>query len=140
MNRLSILHDSTWKPALLSSVLCWLAFPPVGWSVLAWVAPIGWLACVRREELAGQRPYRSLWVAGTLFWLLTIHWLRLPHPVNYLAWVLLASYLGCYLPVFVALSRVGVHRLRWPLWLVAPVVWTGLEWVRGHLMTGFLMG
>jgi len=60
--------------------------------------------------------------------------------MNYLAWVALASYLGIYLPTFVALSRVGVHRLRLPLWLVAPVVWTGLDWLRGNLMTGFLMG
>ena len=140
MIRLSSLRDSTWKTAVLSSVVCWLATPPVGWGLLAWVAPVGWLACVGRENLAGERPYRALWAAGTVFWLLTIHWLRLPHPANYLAWFLLASYLGCYLPVFVALSRVGVHRLGLPLWLVAPVVWTGLEGVRAHLMTGFLMG
>lgn len=140
MKDLSMLRDSIWKPAILSSLLCWLAFPPVGWGLLVWVAPMGWLACVGREQLVGLRPYRSLWLAGTLFWLLAIHWLRLPHPANYVAWTLLASYLGCYLPVFVALARVGVHRLRLPLWLVAPVVWTGLDWVRGHLMTGFLMG
>lgn len=132
--------DSTLSPALASSLLCWLAFPPVGWSLLAWVAPIGWLYSVARHKLPGSRPYRNLWVAGLAFWLLTIHWIRLPHPVNYLGWLALASYLGCYLPVFVALSRIGVHRLRLPLWLVAPVVWTGLDWVRGHLMTGFLMG
>ncbi|NOY30758.1 MAG: hypothetical protein GXP28_11495, partial [Planctomycetes bacterium] len=41
---------------------------------------------------------------------------------------------------FVALSRVGVHRWGLPLWLVAPVVWTGLDWLRNHLMTGFGMG
>ena len=44
-----------------------------------------------------------------------------------------------YLPLFVGLSRVAVHRLRIPLWLAAPVVWTGLELARAHVMTGFMM-
>jgi len=132
--------DSTLLPALLSSVLCWLAFPPVGWSWLAWIGPVGWLACVARDELPGRRPYRALWLAGLVFWMLTLHWIRLPHAMNYLGWPVLCGYLAVYLPLFVTLARVGVHRLRLPMWLVAPVVWTGLDWVRGNLFTGFLMG
>ncbi len=131
---------STLLPTLLSSLLCWLAFPPVGWGWLVWIAPIGWLLPIGWQKLPGRRPYRALWLAGFVFWLLTVHWIRLPHPANYLALVVLASYLGCYLPAFVALSRVGVHRLRLPLWLVAPVVWTGLDLVRAHLINGFSMG
>ncbi len=131
---------SAFAPALGGSLLCWLAFPPVGWSLLAWVAPIAWLLLVRLKELPGRRPYRALWLAGSLFWLLTVHWIRLPHPMNYLAWLVLASYLGIYLPTFVALARGGVHRWGLPLWLVAPVVWTGLDWLRNHVMTGFGMG
>ena len=37
------------------------------------------------------------------------------------------------------LTRVAVHRLARPLWLAGAVVWTGLEWLRAHLLTGFLM-
>jgi len=141
MNRLPKSDEKrTLAPALASSVLCWLAFPPVGWGWLAWIAPIGWLSLVQREHLLGGRPYRKIWLAGFVFWTLTLHWLRLPHPLNYFLLVMLASYLACYLPAFVALSRVGVHRLRLPLWLIAPVVWTALDWIRGHFMTGFLMG
>lgn len=131
---------TTIVPALVGSLLCWLAFPPVGWSWLAWVGPVPWMLLIAQPALPGRRPYRALWLAGTAFWLLTVHWIRLPHPLNYLAWVALAAYLGLYLPVFVALSRVGVVRWQLPLVLVAPVVWTGLEWFRAHLLTGFLMG
>ncbi len=133
-------QHSTLKPALASSVLCWLAFPPVGWAGVVWIAPIGWLALIARVELSGKRPYRAIWLAGFVFWMLTLHWIRLPHAVNYLGWPALSSYLACYLPTFVALARVGVHRLRLPLWLVAPAVWTGLDFVRARLFTGFLMG
>ncbi len=132
--------DSTLMPALASSVLCWLAFPPFDLSWLVWLAPIGWLSLVTRDTLSGRRPYRALWLSGFVFWTLTVHWLRLPHPVNYIALVALASYLGCYLPAFVAIARVGVHRLGLPLWLVAPTVWTGLDWFRHHLITGFGLG
>lgn len=131
---------STVVPAVVGSLLCWLAFPPVGWSYLAWIGPIPWLLLVTREKLSGRRPYRALWVGGFVFWLLAVHWIRLPHPLNYLAWLALTAYLGLYLPTFVALARVGVHRLRLPLWLVAPVAWTGLDWLRARLFTGFLMG
>ncbi|MEM8946428.1 MAG: apolipoprotein N-acyltransferase [Planctomycetota bacterium] len=139
-NRLAVFAQSTLLPALVSSVVCWLAFPPVGWGWLIWIAPLGWLAAVQREQLPGSRPYQKLWLAGFTFWLLAAHWIRLPHPANHIAWVVLASYLGIYLPTFVALARVGVHRLKLPLWLIAPVIWTGLDWLRHHLMTGFGFG
>ena len=131
---------STVVPAVVGSLLCWLAFPPVGWSHLAWVSLVPWLLLVSREKLPGRRPYRALWLGGFVFWLLAVHWIRLPHPLNYLAWLVLAAYLGVYLPTFVAIARVGVHRLRLPLWLVAPIVWTGLDWFRARIFTGFLMG
>jgi len=131
---------STLKPALVGSLLCWLALPPVEWGLLAWFAPVPWLLLVAVPTLPGRRPYRTLWFAGVVFWLLAVHWIRLPHPLNYLAWVVLAGYLGIYLPLFAALSRHAVHRWGVPLWLAAPVVWTGLDWLRGHLLTGFLMG
>ena len=132
--------SSTLAAGILGSVLCWLALPPLAWSYLAWIAPIPWLLLVQKETLVGARPYRELWIAGLVYWLLAVHWIRLPYPLNYLGWVLLAGYLGVYLPVFVVLSRQAVHRWRIPIVLAAPVVWTGLDWVRGHLFTGFLMG
>lgn len=136
--------DSSSKHFLLNllagSVLTWLAFPPLGWSLLVWVGPIFWLRWIRVEQLPGKRPYRTIWLAGILFWLLAVHWIRLPHPMNYIGWLALAGYLGAYLPLFVALARAGVHRCRLPMCLAIPVAWTGLEWLRGHLFTGFLMG
>lgn len=149
MDEVSQQHDSwptklvrpktTIVPAMVGSLLGWLALPPVGWSYLAWVAPVAWLMLVVQPALPGRRPYRALWLGGVLYWLLAAHWIRLPHSANYIAWVALAAYLGTYLPAFVALSRVGVHRLKLPLALVAPVVWVGLDWLRGWLLTGFSM-
>jgi apolipoprotein N-acyltransferase len=132
-------HRSTLAIALVGSVLLWAALPPLAFGWLGWVAPIPWLLLITRDELPGRRPYRALYVAGLVFWLMTIHWLRLPHPAVYAGWIALSAYLAFYLPVFVGLSRVAVHRLHVPLWIAAPVVWTGLELARAYLLTGFLM-
>ncbi|MBX3427676.1 MAG: apolipoprotein N-acyltransferase [Pirellulales bacterium] len=125
---------------LAGAVVTYLAHPPVGWSLLAWVGPAAWIMLCTLPRLPGRRPYLDLWLAGVAYWGLTIAWLRLPHPANWGALAFVASYLGLYLPTFVALTRVAVHRVRAPLWLAAPVVWTGLELARAHLLTGFLMG
>ncbi|HEX5471970.1 MAG TPA: apolipoprotein N-acyltransferase [Lacipirellulaceae bacterium] len=136
---------STLAIALIGSGLMWAALPndllrglgSLGW--LGWVAPVPWLLLVRFDTLPGRRPYRALYLAGFAFWLAAIYWLSLPYPATIPLWILLASYLAFYLPVFVGLSRVAVHRLSIPLWLAAPIVWTGLELARAHLLTGFLM-
>lgn len=122
--------------AALGGVLLWAALPPLGLGLLAWIAPVPWLLLVRRE---GGRPYRVLWLAGFCFWLAAIHWLRLPHWTTYFGWLALSAYLAFYLPVFVGLTRVAVHRLRISVIVAAPVVWTGLEFTRAHLLSGFLM-
>jgi apolipoprotein N-acyltransferase len=133
-------YRSTLAFGLAGSVLLWAALPPLALGWLAWIAPVPWLLLVRTETLPGRRPYRALWLAGFAFWLMAIHWLRLPHPALHLGWLALSAYLAFYLPVFVGLSRVAVHRIGVPLWLAAPTVWAGLELVRAHLLTGFLMG
>ena len=74
------------------------------------------------------------------FWLATLQWLRLPYWAIGFGWLALGIYFGCYLPVFVGLSRVGVHVLRLPVILVAPVVYTGLELAQAHLLSGMTMG
>jgi apolipoprotein N-acyltransferase len=134
------MQASTFSIAIAGGLLMWAAQPPLGLAPLAWIAPVPWLMLVRADELPGRRPYRWLWLAGFIYWLATIQWLRLAHPAVYVGWFALAAYLAVYLPAFVAISRIAVHRLRVPLWLAAPVVWTGLELARAHLFTGFLFG
>jgi apolipoprotein N-acyltransferase len=124
---------------LVGSLLCYLAHPPVGWSLLAWIGPVPWLLLARADRLPGRRPYLALWLAGAVYWLAAIQWIRLPHWANIFGLFFLAAYLGAYLPVFVGLTRVAVHCLRAPLWVAGPIVWTGLELARAHLLSGFLM-
>ncbi|RIK83540.1 MAG: apolipoprotein N-acyltransferase [Planctomycetota bacterium] len=124
---------------LAAAVLCYLAHPPVGWSLLAWIGPSPWLYLACLPRMPGRRPYGAVWASGVVYWLLTIQWIRLPHPANALGLVLLAAYLGVYILAFVAITRIAVHRWRMPVWLAGSIAWTGLEWLRARLLTGFLM-
>ncbi len=125
--------------AFLGAALLWLSLPPVDWWPLAWVAPVPWVLLIRRKELDGRRPYAMLTLAGFCFWMAALHWLRLPHPATSLGWFALSFYFAFYLPAFIALSRVAVHRLGISVVLAAPIVWTGLELARAHLLTGMTM-
>jgi len=119
--------------------LLWAALPPLDLWPLAWLAPICWMLLIRRAELPGKRPYRSLWLVGVAFWLAALHWLRLPYWATSVGWIALSFYLAFYLPVFVGLSRIAVHQWRVPIIVAAPAIWAGLELARAHVLTGFSM-
>jgi apolipoprotein N-acyltransferase len=125
---------------VIGAVLLWAAFPPVDLPWLAWVAPVPWLWLITLPQLPGKRPYLALWVAGSVHWLLMLEGIRLAHPALYGGWIALSLYIGSYTPVFVGLARVALHRWKAPLAVAAPMIWVGLELLRGHVITGFSMG
>lgn len=130
----------TLRVGLVSALLLWLSQPPMGWWPLAWIAPIGWLAIASREESLDRGDWWRVYLSGLVYWLAVLHWIRLPHPLTIFGWPLLCLYLACYPFLFVVLTRRAVHRLKTPLWIAAPIIWTGLEYLQAHLFTGFLMG
>jgi len=125
--------------AFLGAFFLWAALPPLEWWPLAWMAPVAWVWLIRCEKLPGRRPYVVMGLAGFAFWMATLQWMRLPHWATRLGWIARSFSLSFYLPVVVGLWQVAVHRLRVPVILAAPVVWTGLELARGHLLTGMLL-
>jgi len=122
--------------SMLSALLLWGAFAPLDFGPLAWISLVPLLALARIERPA-RRMYLAVYLGGLTFWLLSLQWMRLGHPTMYVAWGALSIYLALYFPLALALARVAVWRFRIPLILAAPVVWTGLELLRGYLMTGF---
>lgn len=138
----SRLLRSGWSPlglSLASGLLVWAALPPLNLWWLAWIAPLGYILLVRMAFPPGRHPYAGIYVASVLCWILTMQGIRLAHWANYLGLVALALYLGVYVPLFVAVSRVMHHRWRLPLVISAPVAWGGMEVVRGYGPLGFSM-
>jgi apolipoprotein N-acyltransferase len=122
--------------SLLSGLLMWLCFTPVNASPLAWLAPLPLLLLIRIEERTSWM-YTSIYAGSLISQICMLQWMRLGDPTMYIAWCALSCYLAMYAVAFVAVSRVAVHRWSLPLIAVGPIVWTGLEYVRAHLMTGF---
>lgn len=120
----------------LTALLMWGAFTPLDFGPLAWLCLVPLLMLVRIERPV-RRMYLAVYAGGLAFWIATLQWMRLGDSTMYIAWLALSFYLALYFPLFVALVRTAVWRLHVPLTLAAPVVWVGLEMLRGYLMTGF---
>lgn len=118
-----------------SMLLLWMSFTPVDFGVLAWLALVPLCLLIRLQALP-RYAYRGLTLVGFVWSVCTLQWMRLGHWTMYGALAALSIYMSLYLPIFVALSR-RLARSGAPVWLAAPLVWTGLEYLRAHLMTGF---
>ena len=125
--------------AVLSGGLLFLSFPPFEIAFLGWVALVPLvIAC------AGAAPRRAAglgWLAGAIFFLGTLHWIR---HVSWLGMIALAFYCALYFipfALFISLRRCGwrsMARLKNLGWMFgAAAVWAASEYLRGTLITGF---
>ncbi|MFK7820047.1 MAG: apolipoprotein N-acyltransferase, partial [Planctomycetaceae bacterium] len=126
----------TWVLPGTTAVLLWGCFTPLDFGPLAWIALIPLCMLIQTTHRT-RNMYRSLYVFGFLWSAITLQWMRLGHISMYVALTALSAYIAFYFPIFVGLSRVAVHRFKIPLAVTVPVVWTGLEFLRAYVMTGF---
>lgn len=117
---------------LVSAVLMWASFPPLGLAPLAFVAPVPFLLGIRRVE-------RSLWammlgfVWGAAFFGLLLNWLMV---LGFVAWFPLSILMGSFTAAYAFL--IWTFRLwpTWRWWLIAVGGWSVLEFVRGRFPFG----
>ena len=133
--------------ALLSGLLLALSFPLTetftGLPWLAWFALVPLGLAIRRDT--STPAFWFGWLTGTTAYLAILVWVivvmqtygRLPLVISLVLLLLLAAYVGLYVALF-ATGWQWFDR-RWPRWswLLAPMLWVALEWVRGHLLSGF---
>lgn len=122
---------------IVSALLLWTAFPPADAGHLVWFALVPLFLLVQEGQRSRRSLYLGAWLGGLVFWLLAIEWVRRTDPTAWLAWVVMATFLSLWWPVFLLLARWGTLRVRLPLMLIAPTTWVALEYLRAHLLTGF---
>lgn len=136
----SLLQNQTIGWSLLSAILIWAAFPPIGAWALAWIAPYGWLRLIAMPQLQGKRTWLEIYFfGGCVHWLLMTWWVTLPHWTAAIGWLFLSAYLAVYVMGFIALARWLVHRAGLTTILAAPLAWVTMEVVRSYLFTGFAL-
>ncbi|MFH1476694.1 MAG: apolipoprotein N-acyltransferase [Verrucomicrobiota bacterium] len=125
--------------AMLSGLLLFAAFPPLEWPALAWVALIPLLMV--SASCAPRIAFHSGFLAGMVFWLLSIAWLT---RVSWVGWFFLGLYCALFMAGFALIvswwiARNGFYpRLRDSLLaLFIPAVWVGWEYLRATLFSGF---
>ena len=127
--------------ALLSAALLTAAFPPFGETASIAVAIVPLLVVAR---LASPKKAAWTWFGGGFaFWFATLAWMPAickndgPWPLVGLGWLGLAALCAGYFALFGWLSARAWCRFgRWGL-AFEPILWAGIEWLRGWLFTGF---
>ena len=125
-----------WLMSGLTAALMWASFTPLDCGPVGWICLVPLIALIRIRRRT-RWMYTAVYVSALAYTVLTLQWMRLGDAWMYPAWIALSIYMAFYFPLFVALSRMAVHRFSVPLIAAVPVVWVGLELVRAHLMTGF---
>ncbi len=123
-------------PALATGLLLWMCFFPLAWGWLGWVAIVPLLALVRIDARP-RRIYWCAWLGGIAFFAPILYWMPVADGRMYATWAMLTVYCAAYLPVTLALIRLLDRKTGLPLVLTVPIAWTGMEFVRSFMLTGF---
>lgn len=125
--------------ALLSGLLLYATFPPLGWSPLGWIAlaPLI-IACA---YLTPRQAFKTGFFAGVAFWLPSIAWMT---HVTYGGWFALGCYCALFTAGFSLCVAWWVKRFEGPglsriiaFIIFIPMFWVGFEFIRSTLFTGF---
>ncbi len=130
--------------ATLTGILLVLSFPPVGIWPLAWVAFIPLMFAL--SDAGAKKGFFLGWLSGFIFFLGTVYWVvnsmyyygGLPVYISVPVMLALVAFLSVY-PAFFGLFFASMRWDRAPLLrpVIVPAFWVALEYLRGHLFTGF---
>lgn len=117
--------------SFLTILLLCLSFPPADLGYLAWVALVSWFILIVTEK-----KYICLYSLGigAVFFVVQLSWLR---HVTIIAWILLSLYCAAYFLAFAFCTRFIAFAWKFPLVVVAPCIWTAMEFIRSFLLSGF---
>ncbi len=114
---------------VLTVVLLGVSFSPFDCWYLAYVALVPWILALVPAS-SRRWPIVRAWLAGVIFWAVCVYWLSWITMPGYIAGVL---YLSLYWLAAALILRAAIRR-NMPIWLVLPVVWVALEYVRAYVI------
>jgi apolipoprotein N-acyltransferase len=130
--------------AIISGLLWAFAFPKFNLEFFAWFALVPLLFAIYSGN--ARRAMALGWVTGMVFYFITMSWVvntlinygNIPTVLSWLILSLLVAYMSLYVGLFAALVRRFSKNHPVYLFLLAPVTWTALEYLRSmHSIYGF---
>lgn len=139
-------HSRTiWLLAAASGLLLALSFPPLPFGFIAFVGLVPFFFAVEKRSIG--RTFRLGWFTGFVFFASLLYWIAFldresgPGAIFSLpAMFLLAMYQGFFIAMFAAGLKIARTYGRLPIWLVAPPIWVGFEYLRSLTFMGFPWG
>ena len=128
----------------LSGLLLILIFPQFNLEFLAWFALIPLLFAIQNQPL--RTVAARGFFAGMIFYFFSLSWVtntlinygNIPVSLSFLILALLAAYLSFYISLFCVLTVKWSRAKPVYFFLLAPLVWTSLEYLRStHMTFGF---
>ena len=128
-------------PYAVGGLFLGCAFPKCSFSGVVWVALIPLLLlCIERRNVFWESFVYGMAANGVIYhWVLTTCSVAHVNPaVGFLAWTALAAYHALYIAAFSYLLVRGTDPARHPIFWTfqAAALWTALEYVRAHVLTG----
>ncbi len=134
-----ILSSPKFWACVISGLLMALAFPRPGMAELAWAGllPLLWVG--------RDRPFRSGFIAGLVFFAVVLYWLNIVmttygglHPLlSVAAYLMLVVYLAVYWGAALWMAVHISRRFNLSLIFILPVSWIAFEFLRSFLLSGF---
>jgi len=117
---------------LLSAILLILSFPSFNLWLFAWFAFVPLFFVLNNKSRKGA--FFLFFITGIIFWSGIVYWLV---HVTLPGTILLVLYLALYFAIFGLLFSTINYELSTMNLFFIPSVWVLLEYIRGHLFTGF---
>lgn len=138
--------DSLQKPLwwlFAAGIFSSFAFEPFGLDVLA-LAPGLWLLLALMEGASLKKCFKVGWIFGFGHFLSGLYWISISLTVDFKSFFWLFPFaLGAIPAILAILSGISAllarltGRTGWPMALAFCFFWCALEWMRGHVLTGF---
>jgi len=128
--------------SLASGLLICLSFPKTGLGFLIWIALVPLLYALRNTDLPSA--FRTGLIAGLVYNTGLVYWIvfvavkygQLPLYAGVSVMLLLVIYLSLYPALFCA-GLVFFRKKGIAAAVIAPLLWTSLEYLKAHLFSGF---
>jgi apolipoprotein N-acyltransferase len=115
---------------VLSGILLGLAFPKFDYGWIVWFGLVPFLISIRGRKLLPT--FFLSYIFGLVFFMIVFYWINSLNSVNKLHFIIMGLYLGAYIVFFGLFLNLFVRHTNLPLVILAPLIWTSLEYLRGH--------
>lgn len=130
--------------AVASGLLYAWAFPNVGLGWLIFLAPVPLFIALAKASRA-REAFLLGWVSQTTAWLLMVPWVvrvmshygGLPYATGVAIFIAMSLYLGLYGALFGWIAYRIAPVVHFRRWLLLPVAWASVEYLRTYLFSGF---